>query len=84
MQSFPKTFILLNHLKKHRLFSSDQFLWNNYYDFNTLYSTPLDVTHGNVTTKHFTVSSILFSAVETLCAIVPTGKYGSQISLLFL
>lgn len=72
MQSSPKTSILCIHLKKHWLFSSDQFLWNN--DFNILYSTPLDVTHGNVTTKHLAVSSLPFSAVETLCAIVPTGK----------
>lgn len=78
VQSSPKTSILCIHLKKHWLFSSDQFFWNYYYDLNILYSTPLDVTHGSVTTKHLSVSFILFSAVEALCAVV----HGSQVSLL--
>lgn len=82
MQSSPKASALCIHLKKHWLFSSDQFLWNYYYDFNILYSTPVDVTHGNVTTQRLSVSSVPFSAVEALCAIVPTGKYSNRVSLL--
>lgn len=77
-----KNICILYSSRKHWIFPSDQFFWNYYYDFNILYSTPLDVTHGNVTTKHHRVSSVQFSAVEALCAVVPTGKYGSQVSLL--